>query len=125
VVHDERGDIISSWLLQLVLIMAIIGFLGYEVLSMAATGLALDGDADQVANAAADAYQSDQRLSDAEEAAAAEAAERGIALVAVEVEDDVVIVTVRGSADTLVAHRIGTLDRFTHPAATRREKWRP
>lgn len=122
---NERGDIISSWLIQLMLIMLVVAFVGYEILSVAMTGLALDGDADQVANAAADAYDDGESLRAAEEAALAEAEERGAELKSIEVQDNVVIVTVSRPANTLVAHRLGFLDRFTEPSATRREKWRP
>lgn len=122
---DERGDIISSWLLQLVVFMAVVGFVGFEFLSMATTALTLDGQADQIANVAADAYADRQDLDDTMEAAQVAADERDVELIDITVDDDVVFVTIRGTADTLVSHRIGPLERFTHPSVTRREKWRP
>lgn len=124
-VNDERGDIISSWLIQLVIFMAVVGFLGYEFLAMATTALKLDGTADRIANVAADAYADAQDLDDALEAAQLGAENEKVELIDLRVEDKIVFVTVRGTADTLVSHRIGPLDRFTHPSVTRREKWRP
>lgn len=123
--NDERGDIISSWLIQLVVFMAIVGFIGYEFLSMATTALTLDGQADQIANVAANAYADAQDLEAAQEAAEIAADERDVALIEVRVDDDVIFVTIQGTANTVVSHRIGPLERFTHPSVTRREKWRP
>lgn len=122
---EEHGDIISSWLIQLVIFMAVIGFLGYEFLSMATTALTLDGVADRVANVAADAYADDQDLATTHDAAAAYAEDSNVKLIDVRVEDKIVFVTVQDRANTLVAHRIGPLKRFSAPSVTRREKWRP
>jgi hypothetical protein len=123
--HHEGGDIISSWLMQLVVFMAVLGFLGYEFLSMATTALRLDGTADRIANVTADAYADGEDLEDATEAAELAADDEDVELIEVRVDDKVIFVTIRGAANTLVSHRIGPLERFTHPSVTRRERWRP
>jgi len=122
---DEGGDIISSWLMQLVVFMAVLGFVGYEFLSMATTALKLDGTADRIANITADVYADAEDLEDATEAAQLAADDENVELIEVRADDRVVFVTIRGAANTLISHRIGPLDRFTHPSVTRRERWRP
>lgn len=123
--HDERGDIITSWLVQLLLLMAVVGLFGYELLSIAITTLTLDGDAEQVADAAADAYEGDRDTDDAMEAAIEEAERRGAEVAQLVVEDDRVVVTVTKDTPTLVVHRIPGLEGTADVAATRRSRWGP
>lgn len=122
-VRDERGDIISGWLVQLLLIMAVVGLFGYELLSIAITTLTLDGDAEQVADAASDAYDRAQSLEDSEEAAAEEAERRGAEVVDVILDGDWIEVTVTKETPTLVVHRIPGLEGTRDVAATRRSRW--
>lgn len=124
-VRDERGDIISSWLIQLLLIMAVVGLFGYELLSIAITTLTLDGDAEQVADAAADAYERNQSEPEAREAADAEADRRGTTVLELVVEDDAVEITVTKPTPTLLVHRIPGLEGTADVAATRRSRWGP
>lgn len=122
---DERGDIISSWLVQLLLVMSLVGLVGYEMLSIAITTLTLDGDAEQVADAAADAYERGQDTESAREAAAEEAARRGTEVLDLVVEGDVVLVTVSKETPTVLVHRIPGLEGTSEVAATRRSRWGP
>lgn len=122
---DERGDIISSWLVQLLLVMAVVGLVGYEVLSIAITTLTLDGDAEQVADAAADAYERDQDTDDARTAADTEAERRGAEVIDLAVDDDVIFVTVSKDTPTVLVHRIPGLEGTAEVAATRRSRWGP
>lgn len=124
-VHDERGDIITGWLGQLLVVMAVVGLLGYELLSVAITTLTLDGDAEQVVDAAADAYDRAQSRDDALEAAEAEAEQRGAEVVDVVVEEDQLVVTVSRPTPTLIVHRIPGLEGTADVAATRRSRWGP
>jgi hypothetical protein len=121
-VHDERGDIISGWLMQLLLFMAVVGLFGYELLSIAITTLTLDGDVEQVADAAADAYERSDSLDTALEAAQAEAAKRNTVVVDLVVDEQarVVVVTVVKETPTLLIHRIPGLEGTKDVAATRR-----
>ena len=123
--QDERGDVISSWLVQLLFIMVVVGLVGYEFLSVAITTLTLDGDAEQVADAAADAYERDQDEDDALAAAEREAQARGAEVVEVIVEDDTVRVTVVQPTPTLFVHRVPGLEELADVAATRRSRWGP
>lgn len=122
-VRDERGDIISGWLVQLLLIMSVVGLFGYELLSIAITTLTLDGDAEQVADAASDAYERGQSLDDSEEAAVEEAERRGAEVVEVLLDGDWVEVTVVKETPTLFVHRIPGLEGTRDVAATRRSRW--
>ena len=124
-VHDERGDIITGWLAQLLVVMAVVGLLGYELLSIAITTLTLDGDAEQVVDAAADAYDGSQSSDDALEAAEAEAEQRGAEVVDLVVEQDQLVVTVTRRTPTLFVHRIPGLEGTADVAATRRSRWGP
>lgn len=123
--RDEQGDIISSWLVQLLLVMAIIGLFGYELLSIAITSLALDGHAEEVADAAADAYGRNQS-----DRAALEAAEQEAALHEASISDlvaglDAVEVTVSRPTSTLFVHRIPGLEGTADVAVTRSSRWGP
>ena len=124
-VRDERGDIITGWLGQLLLVMAVVGLFGYELLSIAITTLTLDGDAEQVADAAADAYERDQSEQQALEAAEAEAERRGAEVTELVVEGDSVEITVTKDTPTLLVHRIPGLEGTADVAATRRSRWGP
>jgi hypothetical protein len=120
----EVGGIVTGWLIQLVVIMAVIGFVGHEVISVAVTSINLEDDARDVAVAARDAYgRGDLRA--AQEAAQAAADELEVQLVDVEVGDDAVYATVTKQADTFVAHRIGPLEDLTAPTARGRVRWGP
>lgn len=125
--HEERGDIITSWLRQMLVIMAVLGFFGYEGLSMAVTAVTLDDAAEHVADEAADALSAGRSEEDVREAAETEAIDRGVEITDLLVDEveDVVVVTVTRQANTLVAHRIPGVRDWTTPSATRRSAWRP
>jgi hypothetical protein len=122
---DQTGGIITGWLLQLVVVMSVLGLIGYEAITVAITSINLDDDARAVAIQARDAYRADNDLR-AAEAAAETAAERvEVELVSVDADDDNVYATVAGTADTLLLHRIEALDSVTAPTARGRARWRP
>lgn len=122
---DQQGGIVTGWLMQLVVIMAIVAVLGYEAISVAITTITLDDAAREVAAEARDAYRSGNERRRAEEAATAAAEERDIELVSIDVDDQDLYATVRDEASTLFIHRIGALDTVTRPTATGRARWRP
>lgn len=124
-VLDERGDIISSWLVQLLVVMAFVGLVGYELLSIALTALTLDGDAEQVADAAASVYERAEDADATRAAADEEADSRGAEVLDIVVEEDVVYVTVSKHAPTVLVHRIPGLEGAADVAATRRSRWGP
>ena len=123
--QDERGDIIGSWLVQLLLVMAVVGLVGYELLTVAVTALTLDGTADEVADAAAEAYEDSEDEEAALAAAEQEADETTTEVVALTVEDDWLHLTIVRPTSTLFVHRIPGLDGLADVAITRRSRWRP
>lgn len=119
---DERGDIISRWLVQLLVIMAVLGVLGYEGISVIMTHLALDEDGREVAASARSTYRDDRSVEDAIDAGRATAEERGIEVLNVlEVEEPrEVVFELERTANTLFLHRIGPLEGMTVARADRR-----
>lgn len=122
---DETGGIVTGWLVQLVVIMAVIAVVGYEVISVAITAINLDDQAREVAIEAREVYRDTKRLDRATERAETAAETRDIELVEVSADDDNVYVRVRDTAGTLIIHRISALDNVTHPTAQGRARWRP
>lgn len=122
---DQQGGIVTGWLMQLVVIMAIVALLGYEAITVAMTTITLDDAARDVAAEARDAYRSGSELRRAQEAGAAAAEEHDVELVSIEVDDQDLYATVRDEASTLFIHRIGALDTVTQPTARGRARWRP
>jgi len=121
-VSDEHGGIISSWLVQLIAIMAVLAFIGYEGVSIAVAHLTLDEDAREVAAAARSAYGGARDVDDAIEAGQATAEEQGIEVLGViEVEEPLeVVFDLEKQAGTLVVHRIGFLEGMTYARTSRR-----
>jgi hypothetical protein len=122
--RDETGGIITGWLGQLLVIMAVVAFVGFEVVTIAVTSVTLQDQAREVARAAASAYGQRERLTDAQEAAIAEATELGVEVASVGLEDDRIVATITTTADTLVLHRIGALETVTRPTASASVDWR-
>lgn len=123
--RDETGGIVSSWLIQLTLIMGIIAIVGYEAITVGVTALNLDDSAREVALEARDVYRSTKDLQRTTDEAESAAEVVGVNLVGVEVDGDDVVVSVSASADTLFIHRISVLDNVTNPTAVGRARWRP
>jgi hypothetical protein len=117
---DDSGDIITSWLVQLLVFLAVVAFVAFEVISVVVTNVRLDETAREVARAARDEYRAvhslDRATSVAEEVAATYDAE----VVTVTEDGDELVVELHKQAPTLVIHRIGVLDDLTTASATSR-----
>ena len=124
-VRGDRGDIITGWLAQLLVVMAVVGLVGYELLAVAIPALTLDGDAKDVAEAAANAYESTSSEARALEAAEAEAEGHNADVVGLVVVEDAVEVTVSRATATLFIHRIPGLEGTADVAVTTRARLRP
>jgi hypothetical protein len=122
--NGEGGEI-SNWLIQLMVVMGVVGLVLYEIVALGVTTVQVDEVAREVARAARDEYLAASSL-DRAEAVAGEAAEmHGATLIAVEIDQDELSVTLEKRANTVLVHRIGPLaDRVT-PSATRRAGLRP
>ena len=120
----EAGDIVGGWLLRLALVMAILGFIGYEGISTAVTAVTVDGAARDVARAAATGYRGDEDPKAGRAAADAQAIASGVVITDFTIEGDIVIVTVTDTAPTIVIHELDFFEGVTTPSATARAKWR-
>ncbi len=120
--REEDGAIVSGWLVQLLAILLVLGFIGYEGISIAMTHLSLDEDAREVAAAARSAYGGSREAEDAIEAGREVAELQGVVVVDVtETEQPPeVVFDLSKQASTLVIHRIGFLEDMTHARTSRR-----
>lgn len=121
---DQSGDIVTGWLLRLVVFMAVLAFIGYEVIVIGLNYVAAEDSAQEVARTARTAYKQGQREDDAEDAAVREAEFRDVELNRFEVTDEHIIVDVTRTADTIIAHEIGFLEELTERTGTSRIRWR-
>lgn len=124
-VHGREGGIVTGWLIQLVVFMAVLALVAYEVITVAVTAINLEDDAREVARAAAQAYGSRQNLAAATGAAETVASELEVGLEAVSEVDGTIRVDVVKTADTLLVHRLGPLEDLARTSATGRARWRP
>lgn len=118
---EADGDILFRWLFQLVMLMAVIAFVGYEAISIAVTHLTLDEDARQVAVATRSAYRDGRDVDEATDAGLAEAEEQGIKVLDVTTtgDDQALVFELERTASTLLVHRIGWLDGLSVARASR------
>lgn len=122
--HGEVGGIVTGWLLRLVVIMAVLGFVGYELITTAINAVTVEDAAQEVARAARRVYQeSGRRLDDARAAAADEARVQGVDLLDTRVEGQQISVTVSDKANTIFVHRVPRLGEFTTRTATSTVTW--
>lgn len=119
--RGELGSIVASWLVQLLLVLVVLGTVGYEVISIGLTSVGVDDASRQVARAARDAYRSADRSLDEATTVAVEAATTHRATVAdVSLHGEVLSVTLRREAPTLLVHRIGPIAHLATREATAR-----
>jgi hypothetical protein len=121
----ERGDVIASWLLRLVVTMAVLGLLAYEVLSIVVTEVALDDSAREVARATRDEYRGARSLDRATTIAVAVARTHGAEVTSVTEDGDALVIDLQKSAPTLVIHRLGPLGDVRTTSASARIRWLP
>lgn len=114
----ETGQV-SSWVLKLILGVAIVGFLLIEFGSVVITRLQAGDVAGQTAQEAGFTYDRGN-LEAAEARAEAYAEENDAEFVDLELrrEDEEICVTVRKTASTIVIHRIGFLEDLTESEAS-------
>jgi hypothetical protein len=122
---DERGGIITGWLVQMLAILAVIGLIVYEVVSIMVTSVTADDSAREVARAARDAYRVEQSIEQAEQSALEVAETRDVAVTSVGEDDGFLVVEVERQAPTLLVHRIGPLEELATTNAQSRVRWAP
>lgn len=117
--HDESGAADGRWLLQLVVVLAVLAVVVFEGVALASAGIKADAAAGDVLEVAEPVWERTKRL-DATTAAAQEEADLlGVELVDVTVLENVLEVTVRRDAGTFLLHRFMDSSSLLHPAGTR------
>lgn len=118
---DEGGEILKSWVLQLAVVLAVVGVIAYEAISIGMAHLALDDEAREVAASVRNAYGGGS-IEEAIEAGRVTAQQHEIEVLGViEVEQPPEIVfDLRKQASTLLVHRVGLLEGMTHARTSRR-----
>jgi hypothetical protein len=120
---DDSGDIISSWLFQLLIFLAVLSFVAYEAIAVVVTHVGLDDTAREVARAARDEYRVNRSTEVATATAVEVASPRGARVVEVTEDGDDLIVELGRDAPTLVIHRIGPLESLTKVTTSARVAW--
>ncbi len=108
-VHSQQGDIILSWLLRLVVTLAVLALVIFEVVAITYAHIDADDAAGEVARAGTVAYRASGSLTAAREAAEDVADMRGVGLTAFERDQGMLVVEVERQARTLVVHWIPPL----------------
>lgn len=108
---DETGGVLGSWLVQAAIVLVVLFVVGYEVIAIGVTSVAVDDAASEVARAARDAYRSSNAQLESAVTAAESAADVHRAEVQdVSVDGEEVEVTLSRRASTLLVHRFGATD---------------
>ncbi|MGH2752841.1 MAG: hypothetical protein ACRDLB_00250 [Actinomycetota bacterium] len=121
-IRDERG-IIGSWLLKLLVVTSIVGVILFDAGSIAVNFFGLDATADDVAVSLANrvSQSSGRSISPAQLEAEAKvlAKDADARLVAVQFDDqnNVVSVTLRRNANTLIVGRVGPIEDWARATA--------
>jgi hypothetical protein len=121
----EDGGIITGWLLQLVVILAVVGLLAHEVIAFGVAAVHLDDTGREVGLVARDVYRSDRSLPLARAAVERELADGAVELNSIEVVGEELVVTFTMRARTLVVHRVAPLQELATASSTRRVGWKP
>lgn len=120
-VMDDRGDIVLGWLTKLVATLAVLGVIGFDLVSLGAARFQAEDHAQAAARAANDAYRSSPDLQAAYDAALAEVTEHGDSIdpqtFAVGT-DGTVTLTLHRTAPTMLVEKIGPLRDWAEVEST-------
>jgi len=118
----ERGDIITSWLVQMLLVLAIIGTVIHEVVAIGVNRVTLDDLTRDVVREARQAGAGGA-IEPARQAAESLASERGATVVDLRDEGGQLVVTLSRPARTLLVRRVGPLADLGDAEVTGRADW--
>lgn len=120
----QRGEI-SNWLVQMLVVLAVVGLIVYEAVALGLAAVQVDELAREVARVARDEYRAEESLTRARAVAEETAGDEEATVTSFDAAEGSLSVTIEKQANTLVVHRIGPLaDRLT-PSATRRADLQP
>ena len=117
----DRGDIVLGWLTKLTLTLAVLGLIGFDLVSLATARLAAEDHAQDAARAASSTYRDGRNLQAAYDAAAAEALQHGDTVEASTftiAPDGAVTLTLHRTAATLLVEKIAPLRGWADAEAT-------
>ena len=124
-VHGDRGDIVLGWLTKLVVVLAVLGVVGFDVVALGVGRLQAEDRAQAAARAAVSSFSSSKDVQTAYEAALGQLAEDGGALedtidpssftVA---PDGAVTLTLRHTAPTLLVEKVSPARRYATSSVT-------
>jgi hypothetical protein len=115
-VGRDAGFIVFGWLAKIAVVLAVVGVIGFDGISVAAAHLSGTDDANQAASAAAFDYHMNHNAASALNAAADEITNKGEAIVPNSLSidpDGSVHLLLRREATTLVLYRIAPLKKYT------------
>lgn len=120
-VHGERGDIIVGWLTKIVVVLALVGVVGFDLVSVGAAKVSAADTASRAARAGADVWADTKGdVQAAYLAALRHAEEHGGAIDPADftvATDGTVTVKVTRTATTLLLYRHGTTKKWAHVVA--------
>ena len=120
-VTSDRGDIVLGWLTKLVVILSLLGVVGFDLASLASTRFQAEDHAQSAARAAARAWTGPATLQAAYDAAVAEVVEHGDTIDPQSFSvrpDGTVTLTLLRTAPTLVVEKVPPLKEFTEVRRT-------
>jgi len=120
-VTSDRGDVVLGWLTKLVLVLSVIGLVGFDLVSLGASQLRAEDHAQAAARAAADSYTGPQDLQAAYDAALAEVLPDGASIDAqtfAVTADGTVTLTLHSTAPTLLVHKVSALRDYAEVQRT-------
>ena len=118
---NDRGDIVLGWLTKLVVTLAVLGVIGFDLVSLGAARLAAEDHAQDAARVASATYRDSRNLQAAYDAAAAEALTHGDTVDAPTFTispDGRITLTLRRTAPTLLVEKIGPLRSWADVSST-------
>lgn len=119
-VHGQAGDIVTGWLLRVVLWLGVLAFIVFEIGAVVVASVDADSAAGEVARAATIAYRSSGSLADAQGAAEVVSDERSVQLISLDEDGATLVIEVRRQAGTLLLHRLPITEDLAERSATRR-----
>jgi hypothetical protein len=111
----DRGDIVLGWLTKLVVTLAVLGVIGFDLISLAAARIQAEDHAQTAVRAASAAYKTPNDLQAAYDAAASAVAEQGDTIDAPSFSvapDGTVTLTLLRTASTMIVEKVGPLRAY-------------
>lgn len=118
---DDRGDIVLGWLTKVVAVLAVLGVLGFDAISLGAARFQAEDHAQLAARAAAETYRSGEDLQAAYDAAVSEVLEHGDTIdpqTFTVAEDGTVTLTLLRVAPTMLLEKIGPAKDWARMTST-------